>query len=770
MRSTQKHGIALSLIVCVVLFAGASLALAHSGETSECGICHTTTNVLILTSNATGTVNAVTGKPFTLIVDSTGYSRGDNKVAISVQAGWADNNQFSFTPTEVMDGSGSDLNPTTDEVRASLSFTPQSVGSWTIRIYTAGKGDLSKALDISVSVTSSDTTPPTIDSPLDQTISEENATASVTWNPADANPNSYEVFDNGVSWQSGTWDGSPISVTLGTLTLGFHNLTLIVWDDASNSATDEVDVSVYDGTAPVLDSPSDVPYSEGTTGNSIVWDPTDLHPSSYVLYRDGTPIKSGTWNDTLETISVTVDGLSLGTYNYTILVTDVGSNTATDTVWVTVSDGTAPTVDSPADVEYNEGQTGNSISWNPSDLHPSSYVVYMEESPYKSGAWNSSSETITVSVDGLSVGTYNFTVEVADVGGNSASDMVLVILYDATPPTVDSPSNVTYAEGNTGYSITWDPADAHPSSYVIYRDGTPVKSGLWNDTSETISISVDGLGLGSYNYTIEVADVGSNTAVDTVWVDVYDGTAPTIDSPTDVVLDEGTTSSTISWNPSDLNPSSYIIYRDGSPVRSGAWNSSLETISVSLDGLILGIYNFTSIVYDVGSNSVSDTVFVTVVDGTPSVLDSPLDVSYNEGQTGNSITWNPSDLHPSSYVVFIDAQVIASGSWNDTSETITLNVDGLSLGTHNYTLLVTDVGSNSASDQVDVIVSASTTGTTTTTSTTTTTTTTTTGTTTPGPITGPDYVVSSILTIALSWTGSVIVIVVVFEAIRRREE
>ncbi|MFQ5832796.1 MAG: hypothetical protein ACE5H4_08855, partial [Candidatus Thorarchaeota archaeon] len=205
--------------------------------------------------------------------------------------------------------------------------------------------------------------------------------------------------------------------------------------------------------------------------------------------------------------------------------------------------------------------------------------------------------------------------------------------------------------------------------------------------------------------------------------------APTLDAPLDIVYNEGDTGISIDWSPSDLHPVSYEIFRDGILVRSGAWNSSSEVITISVSGLVVGQYNFTIVVYDIGSNSATDMVLVSVSDGTSPVIDSPSDVTYNEGDTGNSITWSPSDLHPSLYDVFRNGTLIHSSAWNSTSETITISVDGLPFGVFNYTIVVTDIGDNTASDQVMVIVIPITT-----TSTTTTTTTAPTTTTTPIPL------------------------------------
>ena len=707
MQTLKKLTIVILFCFLAIAFSGAFSTLGSPDYTGECGLssCHET-HTMTISSNATGTVNAKVGISFSLVINAASLDSkaksGD--MAVTVLSGWADNNQFSFTDQSIIDDEAGDSNANIAEMTVTFTFTPLNVGSWTLRIWTGAKGDLAQVLDVSVTVTLSDSTPPTINSPADMTINEGDITKSITWNPSDANPNSYEVFDDSVTWQSGPWDGSPITVQLSSLGLGIHNITLAVWDAVGNSASDQVDVTVIDGTIPNIDSPANVTYSEGSTSYSITWDPTDAHPSSYIIYREGIPVKSGTWNISIETITVSVNGLTVGTYNYTIIATDVGSNTAVDTVHVIVYDGTSPTIDSPADVSFDEGATGYSITWDPSDLNPVSYIVYKDAVLVKSGSWNSSLETISILVDGLTVGSYSYVLVVTDVGSNTATDTVAVIVSDGTAPTIDSPIDITYGEGVTGYSITWDPSDLNPQNYTIYRNGLIVKSGSWNASIETISISIEGLSLGSYTYLIVVGDVGLNTASDSVIVTVVDGTNPTIDSPIDSDVVEVSSGNQITWSPYDLHPSSYEIYREEILVKSGLWNSSSESISFSVDGLSLGIYNITIVVYDTTSRTASDTVFITVYDGTAPVVDNPADIDYPDGDSGYSITWSPSDLHPVSYQILREGVQVKSGAWNSSSETMIVSVDGLSIGSYKYTIVLVDIGGNIMTDEVIVTV------------------------------------------------------------------
>jgi len=89
-----------------------------------------------------------------------------------------------------------------------------------------------------------------------------------------------------------------------------------------------------------------------------------------------------------------------------------------------------PTIDSPEDMEYREGTTGHSITWQPNDASPSHYVVYQNGTQVVSDSWNGTS--ITVEVDNLTMGVYNYTIVVYDAMGNYTSDTVLIIVQSST--------------------------------------------------------------------------------------------------------------------------------------------------------------------------------------------------------------------------------------------------------------------------------------------------------------------------------------------------
>ncbi|MBD3406274.1 MAG: hypothetical protein GF411_09210, partial [Candidatus Lokiarchaeota archaeon] len=137
-------------------------------------------------------------------------------------------------------------------------------------------------------------------------------------------------------------------------------------------------------------------------------------------------------------------------------------------------------------------------------------------------------------------------------------------------------------------------------------------------------------------------------------------------------------------------------------------------------------------------------------------LSSPDDISYEVGTSGQTITWEASDLTPQNYTITLDGSIWQDGDW--AGDDIITNVSGLLAGDHTLVITVYDRAGHSSTDTVEVEVTEESTTTTTTTTDTTETTTTTTGGTTPPP----DGVISPMMiAIAIGGLGAGIVIVLI---------
>lgn len=92
-----------------------------------------------------------------------------------------------------------------------------------------------------------------------------------------------------------------------------------------------------------------------------------------------------------------------------------------------------PTINHPADIEYTEGETGNTIGWIGNSELPFEYNIKMNDSAVTSGSW--SGDAINFNVDGLTNGTYVYSITVFDRAGYSISDAVTVIVLPSVTNT-----------------------------------------------------------------------------------------------------------------------------------------------------------------------------------------------------------------------------------------------------------------------------------------------------------------------------------------------
>ncbi|MGY5853977.1 MAG: NosD domain-containing protein [Candidatus Thorarchaeota archaeon] len=272
-----------------------------------------------------------------------------------------------------------------------------------------------------------DLTPPTLESPSDIEFAEGTTGHYVRWNISDDFPFMY-TLDIDETLESHILTDDYVLVDLDSLTLGPHSLDITVYDAKGNTVTDTVVVNVIDDIQPEINGPPDIAIIEGTTGNYVVWTASDLNPNSYEILIDHDSVVIDHWIDS--EISYSLDPLSRGLYNLTLIVEDTSGLTSTDTVLVTVNDGTIPTVETLGAMSFVEG-VPVLVSWDASDLNPFWMNIYLNGSLLQEDTWNG--DDVFIKLDSLDVGLYNLTLQLVDLDGNSASDAVIIIVYAPIP-------------------------------------------------------------------------------------------------------------------------------------------------------------------------------------------------------------------------------------------------------------------------------------------------------------------------------------------------
>ncbi|MHA2210220.1 MAG: right-handed parallel beta-helix repeat-containing protein [Candidatus Thorarchaeota archaeon] len=391
-----------------------------------------------------------------------------------------------------------------------------------------------------------DTTPPTIDSLLDVAFEFGDTSQFLIWNPVDLHAFAYEILIDGEQLIYDSWTGKSISFGVEDLPVGVNNVTIVVYDGVGNTASDSVDVTIEDTTAPVIHPADDVACEISTSGH-IIWFVSDSLMSTYEIYVDEMFEHQEDWNT--EFIIFSFSNLTPGDHNVTLVVFDTQGNSAKDEVIVTAIDSGDPVLNSPDDIFLEVGTSSVWINWTATDAYLEGYQVLQEGVPVASGDWVAGPGPI--GIDGSDVAVFNFTILVWDTSGNLVSDTVMVHLVDTTSPTLSGASDVYYTEGETGNNVTWTGSDLLPNHWELYINSTLSDSDVW--VGGSITASVDGLLPGTYNVTIVVYDTSLNFASESILVFVAPSSITTSTTETTTSTTSTTTTSTTDDNGIDPN-------------------------------------------------------------------------------------------------------------------------------------------------------------------------------------------------------------------------
>jgi parallel beta-helix repeat protein len=594
-----------------------------------------------------------------------------------------------------------------------ISFTTDGmgIGNWNVTIIVSDGIGANVSDTVWVQIYNE---PPNITSPFDISYIQNQVGHNITWMVTDSTVNgpSYSIYRNGTWNQTKAWvSGVSFNVSVDGLGVGYWNITIIANDGYDAIVSDEVWVHVVANTNPTITGPEDWTYIYGTTNHYLNWTPIDPDISSaeYYIFRNGTQVFNGSWI-TAGNINITIEGLSTGYYNYTLILYDGLGGMDTDEVWGYVEPSTVPVITPSGDVTIHIGSPPQDLTWTISDITVDvpTYRILRNGTEIENGGWVSDIPVV-IYISGLPLGIYNYTIIADDGYGNFNQDTVIVTI-DNPNPTINSSNDLNFEMGSGSHEIVWNITDPNYSTtnYVVYFNHQEYTTGTWV-SGQAIIISVGGLGIGTYNFTIIGTDGYGGWVSDEVWVNVTN-TVPTISNPADVIYVVNSIGNILNWTITDPNVDNpgLTFYLNGSTYGYGGWISGIPIV-VNIDGLSIGTYNLTIIGADGYGASVSDSVWITVINILPS-LSSPTDQSWVFGTTGYNISWIVSDNStqaPMGYTIYQNNTIIATGIWTTNGTPILLNLDGLAAGSYAFTCMVNDGFPNgNASDTVIVTVYA----------------------------------------------------------------
>ncbi len=562
--------------------------------------------------------------------------------------------------------------------------------------------------------------PPVVSAGVDKSITLPVSSVSLTGTATDA--------DGTIASSLWTQTSGPVTAVIaspGVLTTnitgmiaGTYVFSLTAIDNSGLSTTDLVTVQVLP--APVPKPPT---ANAGT-------DKTITEPNSSTTFSgsgtdtDGT-ISAYSWTQTSgpntatlvgnTTQNLTANGLIVGSYSFTLTVTDNSGLTGSDQVSVTVlalPPNIPPAVNAGTDkiITLPLNLIAITGSATDSDGTVASYSWTQTSGPSTSTVTPANTAATTIS--NLVEGVYVFTLTATDDKGSSGIDQMTITVLPLppnNPPTAGAgiDQTITLPVSNTTLNGSGNDSDGTIATYAWVQTSGPSTATIGSASSSSTALT--NLIEGNYLFTLTVTDDKGVQGSDQVLIIVLPlppNQPPTADAGVDknITLPVSTVTVTGAGLDTDGTISSYSWVQQSGPSTSTLTTPSQT--STQINGLIEGVYTFEFTVTDDKGAKGSDLMIITVF---PAANIPP---SANAG--GDKII-----TLPTSSVLFTGSGLDSDGSiasflWEQVSGPSAATITGataasatmsnLTSGIYTFSLTVTDNDGAKTTDQVGVTV------------------------------------------------------------------
>ncbi len=333
-----------------------------------------------------------------------------------------------------------------------------------------------------------------------------------------------------------------------------------------------------------------------------------------VTYKNGTVIATQTTpaNGTVRFLD-----LPIAFINWTVTQNGetIGPGGYHENLTTASTDIRVPVITSPGNQTFLFEAENITVMWMVEDQYPDEIQMKVDGVVVESFDWINTTE-YTYNFTGYDIGVYDLVLVVMDQNDNIAEDEITLTIHEIDIPVIVGPESVEYYFTETGNTIQWNITDEYLNMYTVYSGIEEIESGDINPDEPFVVINVDGLSVGVYKYMLSANDTSGNTAIHNVTVHVNgDDIVPVIVyAPDDMVYARGDGRLVRSWTVTDNFKSRYTIVVDGFVRVDEDWTS--ETIDFDFAGLSEGVHWVELTVYDLGGNSASSAVMVTVTPAT----------------------------------------------------------------------------------------------------------------------------------------------------------
>ncbi|MFW9851053.1 MAG: aryl-sulfate sulfotransferase, partial [Candidatus Thorarchaeota archaeon] len=592
---------------------------------------------------------------------------------------------------------------------------------------------------------------PTLSSPNDFNATQ-NENVTVSWNawynyrPKQSVEGTFNLYLDDVSADSGSvffdklWRPVDLSMNLGILALGKHNVTLVVYDELGNYTLDTV---LFEVLPFYIDREGPLYLEQGQESGTLTWFGGTSSPLNCSIEIDSTTTQSFVWDG--ENITIGLGNLAVGSHYVEFLLTNLTTQVYSEGFWITIYPKEAPIISSHQSgtevIRWNETLIA---SWTLADWSPNNWSIFINESLRAENVWKNPNYDLDWTVPVLDEGVYNISLIAADALGHRTTDSFFLHVISPRPPIIESkPTNIRIAWGADNVVLYWKVHGG--DTWKLWRNNSLLEEGIITGLEIQRNITKwheENWKPGFYNLTLEVEDDASSIVGGSIIelylslgdpyansvIDSYSGWylfgdnalgAPDGEYATIyldygngfMLLDMGEGEDIINGNGTDFEiiatGGNYSV-SIGTSISStfyslgrGHGNSSydLDTFGVeSIRYVRIEYYNGDSIELD----AIVAHNYLSPEDNEAPTITDLSDFWIWENQTTTILTWNVNDATPWSYVVFVNQSQSVTDYWNEFQ--ISFAFTPQSIGFWNITLVLYDIYDNSAYDSVIVEV------------------------------------------------------------------
>lgn len=675
---------------------------------------------------------------FRLTVTDNNSATGSANVTLTVQAANLPPTASAGTPKTItlpvnnttLNGSGTDPDGTitsylweklsgptatlAGSTTATLNLTNLVVGSYTFRLTVTDNNGATSNSQVAVVVLPAATNQaPTVSAGLDITITLPTNSTNVAGNANDTDGTISSYLWTKVSGPTATLTGTTLAtLSLTNLVAGTYVFRLTATDNLGASASDDVNVVVTNvNQPPTVVASNDETLILPTNSTSLIAAASDPDGTitTYAwanLSGPSAPTMTGATTSTLN-----VSNLIAGTYVFRIIVIDNDGGSAFDQVNVIVQTSTniSPIANAGSDITIFLPTSTVTLNGTGSDAD-GTITSYSWTQIAGAASTLSGASTQTLSVSGLTNGTYSFRLTVTDnQGATGISDVnVTVNLSSANQsPIASAGTDVNLTLPNNSANLIGSGSDAD-GTIVNYNwiklSGPPVT--LSNES--TAVLTMQDLVTGVYVFRLTVTDDNGAMGSDNVQVTVFPpgvNQSPTVIAGNDKVILLPTNTATINAIASDPD-GNIAAYAWTKQIGPSATLSGANTNSLLLTNLVAGNYTFRiTVTDDAGASSFAELVIkvLTIGSNVPPVVDAGIDKLLFLPSNSVNLIGQASDVG-GSITSYLWEKISGPAATLTNATSASVTVSNLVAGQYIFRLTAQDNQSATSFDEVNVTV------------------------------------------------------------------